>query len=131
MEIGAKLVEEIVVDQTMTAAAVGSGGLEVYSTPDMIALMEMTCKKCAQNFLDDSMGTVGISVNIKHMAATPVGMKVRCECELVEVDRARLVFNVKCFDEMDQIGEGTHERFVVDNEKFLSKVNSKIEKARK
>ena len=64
-------------------------------------------------------------VNVKHLAATPLGMKITCESELVEIDRRRLVFNVKAFDECGIIGEGTHERFIIDREKFMAKTNSK------
>lgn len=131
LEVGLKHKSELIVDKSKTAAAAGSGGLEVFGTPYMIALMELTCKECAQQYLDDSKGTVGISISTNHKAATPMGMKVTCECELVEVDRSRLVFNVKCFDELDEIGEGKHERFIIDNEKFLASVNAKIEKAKK
>lgn len=131
LEVGLKNVEKLVVDNTNTAAAVGSGGLDVFSTPAMIGLMEMACKLCAQKELEDSLGTVGISISVKHKAATPIGMEVRCECELVEIDRSRLVFNVKCFDELEEIGEGIHERFIIDNAKFLANVNSKIERANK
>lgn len=131
LEVGIKHIEKTKVDNTNTAAAVGSGGLDVYSTPAMIGLMEMTCKICAQEYLEDGLGTVGISVSIKHKAATPIGMEVRCECELVEIDRSRLVFKVKCYDELDEIGEGIHERFIIENDKFLANVNAKIEKAKK
>ena len=96
----------------------------------MIALMECTCKELAQKELDDSQGTVGISISTNHKAATPMGMKVTCEAELVEIDRSRLVFNVVCSDEMDVIGEGQHQRFIIDNEKFLAGVNAKIDKAK-
>ena len=121
---------ELVVDKSKTAAAAGSGGLEVFGTPYMIALMECTCKELAQKELDDSQGTVGISISTNHKAATPMGMKVTCEAELVEIDRSRLVFNVVCSDEMDVIGEGQHQRFIIDNEKFLAGVNAKIDKAK-
>lgn len=131
LEVGIKYSKEIVVDEKLTASAAGSGGLDVYGTPYMIALMECTCKECAQQFLDDSKGTVGISISTNHKAATPLGMKVTCECELIEIDRSRLVFSVKCFDEIEEIGVGKHERFIIDNEKFLEKVNAKFEKVSK
>lgn len=130
LEVGMKHTVEIVVDKSNTAAAAGSGGLEVFGTPYMIALMECTCKELAQKELDDSQGTVGISISTNHKAATPMGMKVRCEAELVEIDRSRLVFKVVCSDELDTIGEGEHQRFIIDNEKFLAGVNAKIDKAR-
>ncbi|CCY48629.1 Uncharacterised protein [Peptostreptococcus anaerobius] len=130
LEVGMKHSVELVVDKSKTAAAAGSGGLEVFGTPYMIALMECTCKELAQKELDDSQGTVGISISTNHKAATPMGMKVTCEAELVEIDRSRLVFNVVCSDELDVIGEGQHQRFIIDNEKFLAGVNAKIDKAK-
>lgn len=127
MEIktGIKGYKEYVVTKELTAAAVGSGLLEVYGTPYMIALMEETCHTSVGEFLEDGQGTVGISLNVKHNAATPVGMKVWCESELVEVDGKRLVFKVQTFDEAGPIGEGEHQRFIIDNERFLEKTNSK------
>ena len=83
---------EEVVTYELTAAKVGSGLVEVYATPMMIALMEKTCAQTVEPYLDEGDGTVGTLVNVTHSAATPVGMKVWCECELVEVDRRRLVF---------------------------------------
>ena len=127
MEItkGIKGKKEQLVTKDLTAAAVGSGLLEVYGTPYMIALMEETCHTSVGEYLEEGQGTVGISLNIKHTAATPVGMKVYCESELVEVDGKRLVFMVKAFDEAGPIGEGEHQRFIIENEKFLEKTNKK------
>ena len=127
MEItkGIKGKKEQLVTKDLTAAAVGSGLLEVYGTPYMIALMEETCHTSVGEYLEEGQGTVGISLNVKHTAATPVGMKVYCESELVEVDGKRLVFMVKAFDEAGPIGEGEHQRFIIENEKFLEKTNKK------
>lgn len=130
LKTGLKNTKTIKVDKSNTAAAVGSGGLEVFSTPDMIALMEGTCKSLVDEYLEEGKGTVGISISTDHKAATPVGMKVTCEAELVEIDRSRLVFKVRCKDELDDISEGEHQRFIVDNEKFLANVNKKIQKAK-
>ena len=125
IEVGIKGRKEYTVTKELTAAAVGSGLLEVYGTPYMIALMEETCHTSVGEFLQEGQGTVGISLNIKHTAATPVGMKVWCESELVEVDGKRLVFEVKAFDEAGPIGEGEHQRFIIENERFLEKTNNK------
>ena len=76
--------------------------------------------------LEVGQGSVGTCIAIKHLAATPIGMRVRCESELVEVDGRRLVFHITAYDEKDKIGEGTHERFIISNDKFQSKVNSKL-----
>ena len=128
IEVGIKGRKEYVVTKELTAAAVGSGLLEVYGTPYMVALMEETCHTSIGEFLEEGQGTVGISIEIKHTAATPVGMKVWCESELVEVDGKRMIFNVKTFDEAGPIGEGVHQRFIIDNEKFLAKTNAKSQK---
>lgn len=125
IEIGIRGRKEYVVTPELTAAAVGSGLLEVYGTPYMIALMEETCHTSVGEFLEEWQGTVGISLNVKHTAATPVGMKVWCESELVEVDGKRLVFKVQTFDEAGPIGEGEHQRFIIDNTRFLEKTNAK------
>ena len=113
--------EEQVVEHKDTAAVYGSGALEVFATPAMIALMEKTCLVCVCDKIGEGNTTVGIAVTIKHLKASPVGATIRCEAELIEVDRRRLVFEVKCFDGENLIGEGIHERFVVNSEKFMSK----------
>lgn len=125
LTIGIKGNETVTVSNDNTAATMGSGTLAVFATPAMIALMEKTAYTSVQNELDEGMGSVGTLLNVKHVAATPVGMTVTCESELVEVDGRRLVFTVKAYDEKGLIGEGTHERFVVQNEKFLAKTNAK------
>ena len=109
-----------------TAAALGSGLLEVFATPAMIALMENTACTSVAGELGEGEGTVGTLLNVKHLSATPVGMTVRCESELIEVDRKRLVFDVKAYDDAGLIGEGIHERFIINNEKFMSKTQAKL-----
>ena len=109
-----------------TAAALGSGLLEVFATPAMIALMENTACSSVAGELGEGEGTVGTLLNVKHLSATPVGMTVRCESELIEVDRKRLVFDVKAYDDAGLIGEGIHERFIINNEKFMSKTQAKL-----
>ena len=113
--------EMLVVEHKDTAAVYGSGALEVFATPAMIALMEKTCLESVANKIGEGNTTVGIAVNIKHLKASSVGSTIRCEAELVEVDRRRLVFKVRCFEGDTLVGEGIHERFIVDNEKFMSK----------
>lgn len=126
METGIIGTQIITVQEDQTAKHLGSGDLAVFGTPYMIALMENTALKSVQPHLDQTQGTVGTLVNVKHVAATPVGMEVRCETRLVEVDRKRLVFEVKCFDACGLIGEGIHERFIIDNEKFMQKTYAKL-----
>ena len=128
LQAGIKGEQKVEVVYENTATAVGSGVLEVFATPCMIALMEKTACDSVIPYLDESDGTVGTELNIKHVAATPIGMTVRCESELLEVDGRRLVFDVKAYDEVGLIGEGRHERFIVNNEKFQNKTNKKAEK---
>ena len=113
--------ETLVVEHKDTAAVYGSGALEVFATPAMIALMEKTSLESVADKIGEGNTTVGIAVNIKHLKASPVGSTIRCEAEIVEVDRRRLVFSVKCFEGETVVGEGIHERFVVDSQKFMSK----------
>ncbi len=111
-----------------TAKALGSGELEVLATPKMIALMEEASYKCVSGKLDAGASTVGTYLDIKHLAATPVGMKVTVESVLTEVDGRRLVFSVKAYDEGGLIGEGQHERFIIFSEKFVAKTYAKLNK---
>lgn len=125
MQIGITGKQTITVTEEKTAQAMGSGTLLVFATPAMIALMENTAYKSVADELEEGAGTVGTLMNVKHVAATPVGMEVTCETKLVEVDRKRLVFEVKAYDAAGVIGEGTHERFIIDNERFLAKAEAK------
>ena len=128
IQTGLTCKKKITVTPEMTAAAMGSGALEVLATPSMIALMEGTAQEAVQNLLEDGQGTVGTRIDVRHLAATPVGMEVTCTAEVTEVDRRRIVFTVKAKDEKEVIGEGIHERFVIDNEKFFAKSRQKLEK---
>ena len=104
MELGIKGTNSVVVTPELTAAAVGSGMLPVYATPSMIALMENTACASVAPYLEEGQGTVGTLLNVKHLSATPVGMEVTCETELVEIDRKRLVFRVEAHDAAGLIG---------------------------
>ena len=126
LEAGIRNRKEDLVTKENSASAVGSGLLEVYATPSMIALMEGCCHESVEPYLDEGCGTVGISLDIRHTAATPVGMKVYCESELTEVKSRILVFSVKAYDEKGLIGEGIHERCIINNEKFLQRVCDKL-----
>lgn len=128
IQTGLTCKKKITVTPEMTAAAMGSGALEVLATPSMIALMEGAAQEAVQNLLEDGQGTVGTRIDVRHLAATPVGMEVTCTAEVTEVDRRRIVFTVKAKDEKEVIGEGIHERFVIDNEKFFAKCRQKLEK---
>ena len=128
LETGIKGTKEITVTNELTAKTMKSGALDLFSTPAMIALMEEVAYKSVAPELEEGCGTVGTMMNIKHVAATPVGMKVTCETELVKVDGRALTFSVKAYDECGLIGEGEHERFIVDDVKFQSKANGKLNK---
>ena len=126
LETGIKGRQDITVTMELSAKAMGSGGLEVFATPAMIALMEKTAMLSVQEQLEDGQGTVGTRLEIDHIAATPVGAEVWCESELVEIDRKRLVFEVVAYDKAGVIGKGRHERFIVNNERFMEKANAKL-----
>ncbi len=122
LKIGLKNAATRIVGEADTAVAHGSGSLPVFATPAMIAFMENTAMESVQPFLAEGECTVGTRIDVKHMAAIPVGREVRCESELVEIDRRRLVFAVRAYDARGTIGEGMHERFIVNNEKFMAKL---------
>lgn len=125
IEKGIKGRLEQTVTPGMSAARVGSGLVDVFATPMLVALIEQTCYESVLPHLDEGQGTVGTLVNVSHLSATPIGMRVWCESELTEVDRRRLVFSVKAYDDCGLIGEGTHERFVIDTAKFMEKLKNK------
>jgi len=124
LQIGVRGETQTTVTSLNTAKAMGSGLLEVFATPAMVALME----QAAVNSLNLPIGqsSVGTSLSITHTAATPLGAKVSATAELVEIDRRRLVFYVGVSDEAGQIGEGKHERFIIDVESFLAKAQNRI-----
>ena len=128
LEPGIKGKKEIIVTNELTAKTFKSGTLDVYATPAMIALMEDVAFESVASELEEGNGTVGTLINVKHVAATPVGMKVTCESELTKIDGRALTFSVKAFDECGLIGEGVHERFIINEEKFQAKANGKMDK---
>ena len=115
----------LTVDYTLTAAALGDFGVVVLGTPYMINLMEIACANAVQAELQPEQTTVGTLVDVKHLAATPIDMKVSAKSRLVEVDGRRLVFEVEAYDEREKIGQGRHERFVVELQRFLEKTAAK------
>ena len=125
IEPGLKGRLETIVTDAETALNVGSGKVRVFATPMMIALIEKTASLSLEPLLEEGQGSVGTMINVSHCAATPVGMKVWAETEVTEVDRRRIVFSVKAYDERGLIGEGTHERFIIDTAKFQAKADSK------
>jgi len=125
LQIGCKGEKEWVVTEEMTAKQIGSGLADVFSTPMLVALCEFAAVNTVQEFLEEGQGTVGTLVNVRHLAATPVGMKVCAKAELTEIDRRRLVFHIEAFDESEKIAEMEHERFIIDSKKFQDKADAK------
>lgn len=128
LEVGLTNTVETVVTNENCAQSVGSGDTMVFATPAMIALMEKTSAASVSSCLDDGSTTVGTLVSIEHLAATPVGMKVKCTSTLTEIDGRKLVFNLEVFDECTKIGSGVHHRFIVNRSKFQQKADSKLSK---
>ena len=113
--------------ESNTAASMGSGMLPVYATPAMILLIEAAAAELAAPHLDEGCTTVGTKLDVEHLSATPLGLEVRAEAKLVEIDRRRLVFEVAVYDNAGLIGQGKHERFIVASEKFMAKAQAKCQ----
>lgn len=113
---------DFIVSHNETANSYGSGSLEVYATAAMIALMENTSMNCVQAGLPEGYTTVGIEVNIKHIKATAVGMKVSCETLLEKIEGKRLYFKVEAYDPKGKIGEGSHVRYIVNSTEFMNRL---------
>jgi len=116
---------EITVSETETAVHLGSGSIAVYATPALVALMENAAVCALEGYLPEGQTTVGGQIDVRHLAATPVGMKVRALAELVEVSGRKLTFTIQAWDEVEQIGEARHVRFLIDTKKFTAKVGEK------
>ncbi|MFZ5917979.1 MAG: thioesterase family protein [Chloroflexota bacterium] len=114
-----------VVTEANTARHLGSGSVEVLATPEMIRLMEQAAVAAVDHLLPQGQRTVGVQVDVRHLAATPLGMTVTARAKLLEVDNRRLLFHVTAYDDADKIGEGTHERFIVDLARFAERLAKK------
>lgn len=124
--IGQQYKKEITVTESMLAINVGSGNVEVYATPMMIALMEEVSSKCLQQFLGFEMTSVGTNISVSHLSATPKGMNVTAIATITSVNGKNVSFTVKAVDEVGVIGEGIHERYIVNLQKFNEKAASKL-----
>ncbi len=111
-----------------TAKSMGSGTLDVFATPALIALMEQTAAESVEKELENGQTSVGTLINMQHLAATPVGMEVTCKSVLTAVEGRKLIFEIEAFDEAGLIGKAHHERFVVDGERFVEKTYGKKQK---
>ncbi len=117
---------EIQVEAAQTARHLGSGNVSVLATPEMIRLMEGAAVSAVDPLLPEGYSTVGIQVQVNHLAATPPGMRVRVRAELQQVDGRKLTFRVQAFDEVEQVGEGTHQRMIVELARFKQRVEAKL-----
>jgi fluoroacetyl-CoA thioesterase len=115
---------ETVID-SLLATRLGSGSVEVYATPAMVALMESAAVAALEPLLPEGQASVGIALEIRHLAATPPGQQVRARAEVTAVEGRKVTFQVQAWDERERIGEGTHTRFVIDVARFLQRVQSK------
>lgn len=124
--VGMKGFAETVAEREDTAMEVGSGSLLVYATPCMVALMEGAACDAIAGALPEDKTSVGIELAISHISATPVGLEVRAEAEIIGVEGSIVTFQVTAYDEAGKIGEGTHKRAVVSTQRFLDKVYQKL-----
>lgn len=122
---GLKGHSEVYVTSENTALAVGSGTLEVFATPCMAALMEKAACQSLTPFLEKGQNSVGTHLDISHISASPLGMKVWAESIVTNTEGRKVVFDVKAFDGCGLIGSGTHERFIIDEERFMKTCHSK------
>jgi len=114
-----------VVQPTDLASAIGSGRLDVYGTPAMLGTIELAAVNAVDDLLPDGSTTVGTRLDVRHLAPSPLGIAVRARAELIAVEGRRLTFTVEAFDAVEKIGEGTHERAIVDGNRLLARANAK------
>lgn len=115
----------VIVNESSIASKLGSGSLPVFGTPALIALMERAAVNALRPHLDEGQDSVGVAVNVRHLAATPMGKRVQAEAQVTAVEGKRIIFAVKAYDAVEMVGEGTHERVLVDRDSFMWKVASK------
>jgi predicted thioesterase len=126
LQVGLKFKIEEVVSDNMLASHFQSGFLDVFATPSMIALIEKAALFCIENYLEEGYTTVGSKVNVLHLTPTPKGMKVKAVAQLIAIEDRKLTFKVEAYDSFEKIGEGFHERFIVNRERFLNKAYQKV-----
>jgi fluoroacetyl-CoA thioesterase len=125
LEPGATNAIAIVIDESMTADRFGNTGVQVLATPMLVSYFELAAHQLAMPALEPGQGTVGSHIDVRHLAATPIGMRVTFRATLTERDGRRLLFRVEADDELEHVGEGTHERFVVDMQRFMGRIATK------
>ena len=126
LKVGMSNTVEAQSTEETTAFEMKSGSLKVLATPVMMCLMEQAAAELVERNLPDDLTSVGIAVNISHKAPTPIGLSIRAEAIITKVDGRKITFDVKAFDGVDEIGSGTHERFIVNKEKFQAKADGKL-----
>jgi predicted thioesterase len=129
--VGLTCEKTLTVDESHAARHLAGKGIRVLSTPEMVRLMEECALEGVLPFLQPNQNTVGTRVEMRHLAATPMGMKVTARCTLVEVDRRRLVFKAEVHDEVEKVGEGMNERFIVDREKHEQRIQEKLARGKR
>jgi len=129
LEPGMVYEESLVVEEQHTAAHLGSGGVRVLATPVMVALMEAAARSLVDPHLEVGHMSVGTGLDIKHLAATPLGMRVTARAELVSVEKRRLNFKVEAYDEREKVGEGSHTRAIINLKWFWDKLETKTNTA--
>jgi fluoroacetyl-CoA thioesterase len=117
--------ESFIVEEEHTAMHVGSGTSRVLATPWMIAYMERNSHRLLAKSLPEDYSSVGVQVNVRHLAPTPMGKSVRVHSQITEIDGLRITFTVQAWDEVEKIGDGTHQRYVIEEARFLKRVESK------
>lgn len=125
IEPGLVGVVEVVVQEADTAHALGNAGVHVLATPRLVALLELAAIRAVEAHLPAGGGSVGTRIDVRHLAATPVGMRATIRATLREIDGRRLVFDIEGHDEVERIVEGTHERFQIDQARFLQRIAAK------
>jgi len=125
ISVGDRIEDTQQVTLERVASNLGSGTLQVYATPAMVAFVEQTCRKLVEPFLPEGMTTVGIALTVRHIAPTPLGRKVSIQAEIVLVEKNVISFQAELWDEMEKIGEVTHERAVIEIDRFTARVLKK------
>jgi fluoroacetyl-CoA thioesterase len=125
IQIGMQYEKSFQVEERHTAAHVGSGDLSVLATPSMIAFMEDVARDLLAQHLPPGDSSVGVLVDVRHLAATPMGQPVRVACQVTEIDGRRVTFNVEAWDALERVGEGRHQRVIIDAARFLARLDAK------
>ncbi len=126
LKVGMTFEKTITVTEEMTPRFLAGSAIRVISTPELVRLMEQAAQEGVGKLLPPHQTTVGVRVELRHLAATPIGMQVTARCTLTEIDRRRLTFVAEVRDELDKVGEGTHERFIVDTDKQQERLKEKL-----